>query len=180
MAGFGCPPRLKSVFFQSCPRFEDRGLTVFDHQTGLEWEKKTDAGGIHNKDNRYTWSIAYYDPNPNGTAFTLFLAALNGSCVTESADGVSVSSKTGCPGAGHNDWRLPTVSELKTIVDCSHGAPCVDPIFGPTQSHFYWSSSNHVSLPSSIYAWIVYFTNRDWSGSLKTNGLYVRAVRGGL
>ena len=37
-------------------RFEDRGfgLTVFDHQTGLEWEKKTDDGGIHDKDNGYT------------------------------------------------------------------------------------------------------------------------------
>ena len=57
VVNFGDLAVLKSVFFQSCPRFEDRGLTVFDHQTGLEWEKKTDDGGIHDKDNTYTWSL---------------------------------------------------------------------------------------------------------------------------
>jgi cysteine-rich repeat protein len=35
---------------------EDRGLTVFDHQTGLEWEKKTNDRSSHNKDILYTWS----------------------------------------------------------------------------------------------------------------------------
>jgi len=177
VVNFGDLAVLKSVFFQSSPRFEDRGSTVFDYQTGLEWEKKTDDGSIHDKDNRYTWGTGAN--NPDGTAFTVFLAALNGgACVTESAAGVTVSSTTGCPGAGHNDWRLPTISELRTILDCSHGAPCVDPIFGPTQSSHYWSSSTYPTIPH--YAWYVYFYNGDGNPNFKSGSLYVRAVRGGL
>ena len=167
---------LKSAFFQSCPtppRFEDRGLTVFDHQTGLEWEKKTNDPDT---DNDYTWSTG--TPwNPNGAAFTVFLAFLNdgGECVTESAAGTAVTS---WGYAGHCDWRLPTISELKTIVDCSHGAPCVAPILGPTQSTNYWSSSSDANVPYG--AWYVYLVYGLSGNDFKTNFLYVRAVRGGL
>ena len=76
-------------------RFEDRGLTVFDHQTSLEWEKKTDDSGIHDKDNYYKWStVAPW--NPVGTAFTVFLAGLNhgGECVTESTAGTRSEEHT--------------------------------------------------------------------------------------
>jgi len=138
------------------------GLTVFDKRYGnLEWEKKTDDGGVHDKDNVYTWSN-FGTNNPDGTAFTVFLAALNeGACY-----------------AGHCDWRLPTQTELWTIVDCSLGAPCVDPIFGPTQSGFYWSSSSYALDPS--YAWGVGFLNGNSTYGSKALNYYVRAVRGGL
>ena len=49
VVNFGDLAVMKSVFFQSCPtppRFEDGGETVFDHQTGLEWEKKTTDDGL--------------------------------------------------------------------------------------------------------------------------------------
>jgi len=168
---------LKSVFFQSCPRFEDRGKTVFDHQTGLEWEKKTDDGGIHDKDNYYSWSTASSDPlrNPDGTAFTVFPDALNaGACATVSTDGIASSG----PGyAGHCDWRLPTIGELRTIVDCSHGAPCVAPTFGPTQSTGYWSSSSYANNP--VNAWYVSFNTGDGNVEYKEYYLWIRAVRGG-
>ena len=71
VVNFGDLAVLKSVFFQTCPRFEDRGETVFDHQTGLEWEKKTDDGGIHDYRNSYTWSrgAPFDNQQPNGTVF---------------------------------------------------------------------------------------------------------------
>jgi len=156
---------------------EDRRLTVFDHATGLEWEKKSDDRGIHDKENRYTWSAGEPNWNPDGTAFTVFLAALNGgAALGVSADGLTSS---GPCYASHCDWRLPTVSELNTIVDCSLGAPCVDPIFGPTQSNIYWSSSSFATDP--YLAWVVCFECGLGGGTgYKTGFNYVRAVRGGL
>ena len=193
VVNFGDLAVLKSVFFQTCPRFEDRGETVFDHQTGLEWEKKTDDGGIHDYRNSYTWSrgAPFDNQQPNGTVFREggsfgtpgFLEAINSTpCVTESLDGVTVSSKTGCAGAGHTDWRLPTVSELNTILDCSFlettGA-CINPIFGKTQLEIYCSSTSDASDPHSI--WVAFFGFGGRPAHVpKTFTFYVRAVRGGL
>jgi len=147
---------------------EDRGLTVLDHGTGLEWEKKTDEGGTHDKDNGYTWSTGW--DSPDGTAFTVFLAALNGGAWLGTED------RPECF-AGHCDWRLPTIGELKTILDCSQAGPCVDRIFGPTQSNVYWSSSSDADNPSR--AWGVLFYAGFYGPLPKTDGHYVRAVRGG-
>lgn len=80
-------------------RYIDNGDgTITDTHTCLVWEKKDDAGGIHDKDNQYTWSNRLNAQGdctvagcpPNGEVFTVFLASLNNSGF-----------------AGHNDWRLP-------------------------------------------------------------------------
>src|SRR5512143_2542830 len=76
------------------PRFVDNGDgTISDRQTCLVWEKKDDAGSIHDKDNTYDWSTCA-DPScpPDGSAFISFLAGLN----------------SGSGFAGHHDWHLPS------------------------------------------------------------------------
>ncbi len=161
-----------------CPtRLVDNGDgTISDRQTGLMWEKKTTDGSIHDWGNSYTWSAS--GTAPDGDVFTTFLNTLNGgatgvgNCV--SADGVTQTGGF----AGHCDWRLPTVGELQTILlaPCTAN-PCVDAIFGPTQSDFYWSSTTVQDFPD--FAWGVYFDIgalgiNDYGG----NG-YVRAVRAG-
>ena len=153
-------------------RFEDRGLTVYDNQTGLEWEKKTDDNSIHDKDNAYTWTDGGDGDftDPDGTAYTNFLATLN-DC--ESDNGVTISGGFD----DHCDWRLPGIDELKTIVDCGF-SPCIDPVFGPTAASFYWSSTSIASGPT--LAWFVDFLNGIVLLDSKPFDYHVRAVRGGL
>jgi hypothetical protein len=73
--------------------------------------------------------------------------------------------------------------ELQGIVDlnasgCGAGSPCIDPIFGPTQSNIYWSATTYAGNPSD--AWYVFFLDGGVFTYDKTFDGYVRAVRSGL
>jgi len=167
-------------------RFVDNGDgTLTDTQTGLQWERKMTAAGSgtnpadpHDVDNTYTWSTVFAGTAPDGTVFSDFLAKLN-SCTTN--DGTAVID---AGFAGHCDWRLPTVQELKTIADLTAdgcmagmGEPCIDPIFGPTIGFHYWSSTTRASNPAD--AWTVLFNAGITDTEFKSNGnaYSVRAVR---
>jgi hypothetical protein len=149
-------------------RFADNGITITDNLTQLVWEKKTTALGSgtsadrHDVDNIYSWSAT--PTTADGTTFTDFLDDLN---------------STGF--AGQHDWRLPTLFELHTILtteDFPCTAPCVvDPLFSPTQSDVYWSSSTDQVGPA--LAWTVNFVGGTDSEQ-KMDSHYVRAVRGGF
>jgi len=154
-------------------RLTDDGTTVTDNLTGLVWEKKTNDASIHDEGNFYTWSTGSNDED--GTAFTSFLATVNG----------------GGGFAGANGWRLPTLVELQTVVrdfactglgngpTCSCGTPpCIDATFGPPQSAGYWSSTSYA--PSQSLAWLVGFGDGLVLNGIKAFHVYVRAVRGGL
>src|SRR5262249_23937339 len=78
--------------------------TITDMNTGLRWERRTSAGCVHDGRNRYPW----------GDAFAVHVATLNATSF-----------------AGHNDWRLPNVKELQSIIDYENSAPAlyVSPAF---------------------------------------------------
>lgn len=141
--------------------------TVTDSRTGLQWELKTDDGGVHDKDNTYTWTAAVGGTAPNGTAFLGFLAALNGS-----VDGACF--------AGHCDWRLPTIAEWITIVrppaECGTAHYCTDPAFGPYAATDYWSSE---TVPSNGTFARYVILGSDLTNYAKQQPMAVRAVRAG-
>jgi len=152
---------------------------VKDRRTGLFWEKKSNDGSIHDKDNVYGWALSLPVPvvgeTFSGSVVSNFLANLN----------------TPPCFAGFCDWRLPTFYELQTLVNiekadlpafaefdtgCTPG--CSVTQCSCTGSDFYWTSSTWRAVPT--YAWVVYFSTGSSSARMKTEGGYARAVRGGF
>ena len=77
---------------------------------------------------------------------------------------------------GHEDWRLPRIDELQTIVAYSRFDPAIDPVFD-CRSDFYWSSSKYKD--DADYIWYVFFTNGAADVFGGNYSFFVRCVRGG-
>ena len=80
--------------------------------------------------------------------------------------------------AGHNDWRLPNVNELQSLVDYNRCFPSTNTDYFPnTAAYEYWSSTTIAS--NLYYAWVVNFGFGHVDYGYKSHDGYVRAVRGG-
>ena len=187
-----------------CPaHFIDNGDgTMTNSHTGEMWDKKDNAEGIHDKDQKYTWSANA--TAADGTAFTVFLDTLNHSCDgDESTSCTHDSDCTGigngkCGHAGYRDWRLPSVNrdggalELDSLIDptqtgdnkifpafktpCSTEKCTVTACSCNGSDGWYWSSTTYATYPLGV--WYVDFSSSLMSYDRRTNGNYVRAVRG--
>ncbi|HEY2775083.1 MAG TPA: DUF1566 domain-containing protein [Candidatus Binatia bacterium] len=138
--------------------------TIADTSTNLVWEKLGHAGGVHDVAQALTWVQSFEK-----------IAGLN-------SDNF----------AGHNDWRLPNVRELESIVDYSADAASsgstVKSIFNHdcapsctlsqcscTEGLQYWSSTTLASIPADAFA--VSFSVGGAFASPKVSTFSVRAVR---
>ena len=126
-------------------------VMVRDNETGLIWEIKTDDGGIHDKDNWYTWQNTQ----------DVFIAQINNDNF-----------------GGNSDWRMPTIKELATLMNLDEHAPVInDSYFPHTMSSYYWSSTTVTYNTGD--AWYVPFNGGGVYDDSKAVYWYVRAVRGG-
>ena len=130
-----------------------------DQSTGIKWSNnsiKTGAGleGVY-----------------AGRANTVMISTMQhaGSYAAQVCSDYSVTDPV--TNEYYDDWYLPSKTELsllyaqKTVVG------------GFNTSAFYWSSTEYV--PSTTFAWSVYFTNGLMSDNSKTSTHYARCVRGG-
>ncbi|OGW00156.1 MAG: hypothetical protein A2W75_07770 [Nitrospinae bacterium RIFCSPLOWO2_12_39_15] len=81
------------------------------------------------------------------------------------------SAITYCEGlslGGDNDWRLPNIKELLSIIDTTY--------FPNTNSSYYWSSTTDADYYTN--AWLVYFGDGNDNDNGPTSSYYVRCVRG--
>jgi hypothetical protein len=145
-------------------RFVDNGdETITDTMTRLMWEKKTTAVGsgpstvdVRDVDNKFTWEYAIND----------YVDRLNGRLIANATDGAF---------ARHNDWRIPTMQELQTIVEPSSPGR-INPIFGPNVPASYWTSSRRLLGPAAV-PWYVGFGNDIPVYVGQPFSFHVRAVR---
>jgi Protein of unknown function (DUF1566) len=151
-------------------RFVDNGDgTITDETTGLMWEKLTDDGSVHDKDDRY---------NTLTQAITLKIGSLNSAQFS-----------------GYADWRLPNIKELQTLQDYGdpsgvysafnrNCSPCTVSTCSCTaldggSAAPYWSSTTNVADPGKV--WVL---SRGMYSNFRADGsppfrAHVRAVRGG-
>jgi hypothetical protein len=76
---------------------------------------------------------------------------------------------------GFQDWRLPDIIELQSIVDYSRYGSAIDTTYFTDGSALFWSSTNYSEY--TWYARYVYFYNGYSSAQFKTNSHYARCVR---
>ena len=168
-----------------------RWACVKDNVTGLIWEVKTNDGGLHDRNDTYTWyntdsttnggkpgyaqasdnGVSSYDDNDTCTYYKW--DDPSNYCNTE-AYVARVNAQGLC---GAKDWRLPTREELRSIVDYGRFDPAIDTRYFPhAESIYYWSSSPTAS--GSVWA-VGFYPHSDNSLYNRSHDLRVRLVRGG-
>jgi hypothetical protein len=132
--------------------------TITDSKTGLMWKKCLE--GLSTDDcltgtaGSFTWQAALQQPG-----------------IVNAGGGF----------AGYNDWRLPNIRELRSIVE----ERCYNPTinlnrFVNTTSSIVWSGSPYAGSAPSPYAWSVHFdTGHSWFNDARSSNFAVRLVRGG-
>lgn len=135
--------------------------TVTDRQTGLTWDRctygRTAADCSVGVSGNYSWPQA--------------LAAVQ-----------TANSENHL---GHNDWRLPNVKELQTLVEVACYWPAINSTVFPRTSwigYGYWSSTPIRPAFSDVEAWVINFSEGqvDIFEKFANEYLYVRLVRGGV
>ena len=138
--------------------------TISDHQTGLMW-MQCSYGQTYDGNDDDSDQIICEGPSAVGNWQQAFAWA------ADSTD------------YGYNDWRLPNIKELGSIVDFGSAKPAINQsIFPNTISGPYWTSTPSKVLEGDTgnddtQTIFIGFQAGDYGPSLRTDNLYLRLVR---
>ena len=137
---------------------------VYDDVNELLWEVKTDDDGLHDKNNTYRWGGETAEQGAGGSY---------NSDWDELVDESNQNSL-----CGQTDWKVPSVDEMRNLVEQGSGSPAIDASYFPnTRSTRYWTSSAYSGY--STTAWVVDFDDGAESSGLRGSFLRVRLLRTG-
>jgi len=153
-----------------------QGDCVTDTVTNLTWERKTDAPGLRDWRNTYTW----FDPDEPVKEVNSRGVENGGQCADSACDTMhyvaAINADNLC---GFSDWRMPARDELASLSDLgrTRNPPTANPFAFPhVQAVEYWSGNDYSIRPDSAWTWnFQYGHDRvDW----KRNAKALRLVRG--
>jgi len=154
---------------------------VVDNDTGLVWEVKADDGQLRDKGWNYTWYNADSTANGGDTGYAdagQLLGSDNCYDNTRCDTQQYLADVNAAALGGFDDWRLPTVGELKSLVDLNQpAAPYIDTAYFPnTVASTVWSVSADEN--NSLNAAELNFDDGKAGTAAKALGRSVRLVRG--
>lgn len=154
------------------PATGERWFCIQDNHTGLVWEiKNSEAGSLNHRDYLYVWHDADTARNGGFASATSTTHCGSVPCDTQSLVN-AMNTQRWC---GLDSWRLPTTSELLSLVVTDYLTLVADRSYFPhTQSSHYWTSQSYA--PDNTKAWYVYLSDGSVASTLKSQPMYVRLV----
>lgn len=141
---------------------------VLDRRTGLHWEVKQAAAGLHHQADLFSWHST--DAAEHGGEPGLADGGTCGLAHCDTEAFVAAVNEAGL--CGLNDWRMPSRDEALTLLDSTRigtGAT-LDPVYFPGAVEAeYWTGTTFRLYPQGAWAIdTIYAQDRvDWKSNLK-------------
>ena len=157
---------------------------VQDNVTGLIWEAKDSSkNSLHYRADKYNWYGTDASTNADAGRADDDGAICYGYDSSDPATYCNTKAFVARVNAaglcGASDWRIPSMGELRSILDYSREGPSIDTdYFRNTRSDYYWSN-----IPSESFGvlWpeVIDFDDSSETSRPSGNKIYVRLVRSG-
>jgi hypothetical protein len=170
------------------------GISVFDDPTkawAVEFDGTNNWGGYSKSESNFTRAVrgaqaqANYVDSGNGTITdrsTGLMWQKQGTTNKTWEQALSYCEELSL--GGFTDWRLPTIKEMRSLVDLNRSNPAINTtVFPDTVSSSYWSNTTFAGQDGDYNqnsAWAIIFSGGGDAYNQKSTSAYVRAVRVGI